>query len=119
MAFLSWMNRNAAPENERGTTVGWQRLGVYLYRNDGRYPPATWAETPQQFAGMIPKIREHIANRLEVRITNGDDHLLFDATQKGIEWDGIGLSRHLDNGRTAPSKGGGGKDRKDSGSWDR
>lgn len=99
MAFLSWMNRNAAPENERGTTVGWQRLGVYLYRNDGRYPPATWAETPKEFAGMVRQIREHVDKKLEVRITNPGDQLLFHATKEGIEWDGINLKPILDEDR--------------------
>lgn len=99
MSFLDWMNRSKVQSmsDERGSA--WQRLGVYFYRSDGRYPPATWAETPQQFADMIPKIREHLDKKLEVRITNSDDHLLFHATDKGIEWDGIGLKPMMDHDR--------------------
>ena len=97
MGFLNWLNRNAAPHNEQGHA--WERLGVYLYRADGRYPPATWAETPQQFAKMIRQIRKHVDKKLEVRITNTDDHLLFHATEKGIEWDGLALTPLLDHDR--------------------
>jgi hypothetical protein len=48
---------------------------------------------------MMPKIGRQVDNRLEVRITNAGDHLLFHATDKGIEWDGIGLGQHLDRTR--------------------
>jgi hypothetical protein len=98
MRFLDWMKDSVARQRNDDHGRGWQRLGVYLYRADGRYPPATWAETPQAFYEMIPAIQKHLDNKLEVRITNGDDHMLFHATGKGIEWDGIGLSE-----RTRPA----------------
>ena len=99
MAWLDWTKRGAAQQQTGARLLGWQRVGVYLYRADGRYPPATWAETPKQFAEMLPVIQRHIDNKLEVRITNGDDHLLFHATDKGIEWDGIRLGPVLDEDR--------------------
>jgi hypothetical protein len=73
----------------------WKRVGVYFYRADGRYPPAKWAQTPQQFSDMVPDIRRHIDGKLEVRITNSDDHLLFHSTKNDVEWDGIGLGKFL------------------------
>lgn len=99
MALLDFMKRSdvRGMHDDRGS--GWERVGAYLYRADGRYPPATWAETPEQFVKMIPKIREHVDNKLKVRITNTDDHLLFHATDKGVEWDGIGLKPMLDHDR--------------------
>ena len=103
MGYLDWINRSAAPRSksdDRGTE--WQTVSVYFYRADGRYPPASRAETGEQFAAMIPKISRHIDDKLEVRITNGEDHLLFHATQKGIEWDGIALSQILDHERSKP-----------------
>jgi hypothetical protein len=97
MGFMNWVKR--APENEQGHRPGWQTLKVYLYGRDGRYGSPNWAETSQEFVDMVPKIREHVDNKLEVRITNGDDHLLFHATEKGIEWDGIKLTPMLDKDR--------------------
>jgi hypothetical protein len=99
MGFLDWMDRSKVRSMHDDEGRGWERLGVYLYRADGRYPPAVWAETPQEFGEMIPAIRAHIGKKLEVRITNGEDHLLFHATRNGIEWDGIGLRPFLYRGR--------------------
>ncbi|MBV9506242.1 MAG: hypothetical protein JO323_14675 [Acidobacteriia bacterium] len=75
--------------------VGWQWLGVYLYRADGTYSGAEWAKTPEEFRRLLPSIQEQIKNRGEVRIANIDDHLVFHATDKGIEWDGLGLAALL------------------------
>jgi len=79
MGFLGWMKKDSrvahSQNDDRGG--GWQRLNVYFYRADGRYPPASHAETPDQFAAMIPQIRKQVDNRLELRITNSSDHLLF------------------------------------------
>jgi hypothetical protein len=69
----------------------WKLLGVYLYRADGTYTRAMWAKTPEDFRNMLPKIRKHVKNRLEVAITTTGDEMLFHATDKGIEWDGLGL----------------------------
>jgi hypothetical protein len=100
MALLDWIKkRNQIPTDTPSQTNGWRSVGVHFYNQDGRYPPATWAETPQQFVEMVPQIRKHLDNKLEVRITNGDDHLLFHATSNGIEWDGIRLSEYLSKGR--------------------
>lgn len=98
MGLFDWMNSRAvrSMSDEQGGG-GWPRLGIYLYRADGRYGPAKWAETRQEFARMIPAIRDHVDRKLEVRITNTDDHLLFHATQKGIEWDDIRLGPWLAN----------------------
>ena len=74
---------------------GWQWLGVYLYRADGTYSGAVWAKTPEEFGKLLPAIQEQLKNRREVRIVNIDDHLVFHATAKGIEWDGIGLGALL------------------------
>jgi hypothetical protein len=60
---------------------GWRTVGVYFYGPDGRYSPATWAETPQRFVEMVPQIRMHLDNKLEVRITSSDD-LCFSMRQK-------------------------------------
>lgn len=73
----------------------WKWLGVYLYRADGTYTRAMWAKTSEDFRKMLPKIRKHVKNRLEVRITNTGDELLFHATDKGIEWDGMELESLL------------------------
>jgi hypothetical protein len=97
MRFLSWMKR--APENEQGRPPGWETLKVHFYRPDGRYGPPDWAETPKEFAGIVRQIREHVDKRLEVRITNPGDQLLFHATKEGIEWDGINLKPILDEDR--------------------
>jgi hypothetical protein len=97
MGFLDWIKR--APANEQGDTSRWQTLKVYLYRADGRYGPPRLAESAQEFAGMVRQLREHVDKNLEVRITNPADHLLFHATPKGIEWDGIGLKPILDEDR--------------------
>jgi hypothetical protein len=103
MGLLDWIkNRNETKPEMPTEGSGWRSVGVYFYRPDGRYPPASWAQTPQQFVEMIPQIKKHLDEKLEVRITNGDDHLLFHATQKGIEWDGIGLSPILDHERSKP-----------------
>jgi hypothetical protein len=94
MGVLDWIKkRNEVQSNAQSN--GWRTVGVYFYGPDGRYPPATWAETPQRFVEMVPKIRKHLDNKLEVRITSSDDHLLFHATKNGIEWDGIRLSEYL------------------------
>ena len=53
----------------------------------------------QRFGVMTPQIRKQLDNKLELRITNSGDHLLFHATDKGIEWDGIGLGQRLDRAR--------------------
>jgi hypothetical protein len=103
MGYLNWIKSSASPRSksdDRG--AGWQPVSVYFYRADGRYPPASRAETAGQFVAMIPKIGRHIDDKLEVRITDGNDHLLFHATQKGIEWDGIALSPILDHERSKP-----------------
>ena len=97
MTFLGWMKR--APEREHGRPPAWSTLKVYFYRADGRYGPPQWAETPREFAGMIRQIREHVDKKLEVRITNPEDQLLFHATEKGVEWDGIKLVPILDEDR--------------------
>lgn len=99
VALLDFMNRSKVRSMSDEQGSAWQRVGVYLYRADGRYPPATWAETPEQFAQMIPNIRQHVDKRLEVRVTNTHDHLLFHATDNGIEWDGIQLKPLLDHDR--------------------
>jgi hypothetical protein len=119
MALLDWVKPSTVRGMHDDQGNGWQRLGVYLYRADGRYPPATWAETPQQFVKMIPKIREHVDNRLEVRITNSDDHLVFHATDKGVQWDGIQLKPLLDTDRNRAVLDGLKKIFKDKGSPDR
>jgi hypothetical protein len=103
MGLLDWMNR--APENEQGRAPEWQTLKVYLYRHDGRYGPPNWAETPEEFTKMIPQIRKHMDGKLEVRVTNCDDHLLFHATDKGIEWDGINLGKVIEHDRKQPKDG--------------
>jgi hypothetical protein len=104
MGYLDWMKGSGATRNKSDDQGGgWQRLHVYFYREDGRYPPAKHAETPEAFAEMVPKIREHIDKKLEIRITNGDDHMLFHATQKGIEWDGIQLEPILEHDRKSTS----------------
>jgi hypothetical protein len=96
MALLDWINkRNQIQTDTPSQTNGWRSVGAYLYNSDGRYPAASWAETPEQFAGMVPQICNHLDNKLEVRITNSEDHLLFHATKNGIEWDGIRLSEYL------------------------
>jgi hypothetical protein len=100
MGYLDWMEGSKVRSMHDDEGHGWEKLGVYLYRADGRYPPATWAETPKEFGEMIPAIRAHIHKKLEVRITNSEDHLLFHATQNGIEWDGIGLRPFLHCGRS-------------------
>lgn len=117
MGFADWMRREAL--RSQSDVGSWHRIGVYLYRADGRYPPPTWAETREQFMGMVPKIRQHIDNKLEVRITNGSDHLLFHSTKKGIEWDGIGLSPVLDHPRNAERLGGGRTLKRPAPSWER
>jgi hypothetical protein len=121
MGLLDWVKRDSAmtrsQNDDRGS--GWPRVNVYFYRADGRYPPASHAETPEQFAAMIPKIRNQVDNRLEVRITNGDDHLLFHATGKGVQWDGIGLSQHLDLARDARPEDDADTRQKPKDSWER
>jgi len=97
MGFLDWMKRGHG--NDQGRPSGWQTLKVYFYRTDGRYAAPDWAETPQEFAAIVRQIREHVDKSLEVRITNPSDHLLFHATQKGIEWDGMTLKPILDEDR--------------------
>lgn len=100
MGYLDWIKRPARvfeKNDERGRA--WRTLNVYLYRADGRYGPPVHAERPETFPAVVRQIREHVDNKLEVRITNGDDHLLFHATAKGIEWDGIGLTPILDHDR--------------------
>jgi len=101
MGLLDWVKKDSAvarnQNDDRGG--GWESLNVYFYHADGRYPPASHAETPEQFGAMIPQIRKQLDNKLELRITNSGDHLLFHATDKGIEWDGIGLGQHLDRAR--------------------
>jgi hypothetical protein len=99
MALLDWIKKRNEVQRE-AQSGGWRAVGVYLYNSEGRYPPASWAKTPEEFAGMVPQIRNHLDNKLEIRITNGDDHLLFHATKNGIEWDGIRLSEYLS--REAP-----------------
>ena len=90
MPFLDWMKRGQVYQKSDESHPGLAKGGcISVPRRHGRYPPAMWLETPQQFAEIIPKIQEHMDNKLEVRITNGDDHLLFHATPKGIEWDDI------------------------------
>ena len=103
MALLDWINkRNQIQTDTPSQTNGWRSVGAYLYNSDGRYPAASWAETPEQFAGMVPQICNHLDNKLEVRITNSEDHLLFHATKNGIEWDGIRLSEYLSKEPQAP-----------------
>lgn len=99
MPFLDWMKKSPVRQMHDDRGSGWKTVGIYLYRADGRYPSATWATTPQQFEKMIPQIREHIDKKLEVRITNAEDQLLFHATHKGIEWDGCGLAPMLKHER--------------------
>jgi hypothetical protein len=48
-------------------------------------------KTPEKLTALLPKLRDHVRKRLEVRITNSSDELLFHSTSKGIEWDAIGL----------------------------
>jgi hypothetical protein len=91
MALLDWIKKRNEGQREP-QSGGWHAVGVYFYNSEGRYPPASWANTPEEFAGMVPQIRNHLDNKLEIRITNSDDHLLFHATKNGIEWDGIRLS---------------------------
>lgn len=91
--------------NDRNESPGWQPVAVYLYRADGRYPPARWAQTPEQFAEIAPRISEHMSKRLEVRVTNTQDQMLFHATEKGVEWDGIGLGLYLEEERARNSPG--------------
>jgi hypothetical protein len=94
MGVQDWIKkRNEVESNTQSS--GWRTVGVYFYRPDGRYSAATWAATPQRFVEMVPQIRKHLDNKLEVRITSSDDHLLFHATKNGIEWDGIRLSEYL------------------------
>ena len=92
MGFLDWTRRGAVRQMHDDRGGAWQPIGIYLYRADGRYGAATWADTPQQFEKMIPQIRECMSQKREVRITNTRDELLFHATAKGIEWDGCGLA---------------------------
>jgi len=100
MGFLDWMKgRQMTPSKSHEDGAGWKAVNIFLYRADGRYEAATRAQTPQDFEAVIPKIRQHIDSRLEVRVTNGADHLLFHATEKGVEWDGIGLTPILDSER--------------------
>lgn len=99
MAFLDWMKKGPARQMHDDAGGGWKTVGVYFYRADGRYPAPSWAQTPQQFEKMIPQIREHVNKKLEVRIVDAQDHLLFHATDKGIEWDGSGLTPLLKNER--------------------
>jgi hypothetical protein len=73
------------------TDDDWPWLGVYLYRRDGTYTRAMWIKGPEELEKLLPKIRERVRKRFEVRITNGSDELLFHARNGGIEWDGIGL----------------------------
>ena len=70
---------------------GWKPLAVFLYRADGTYTCAEWVKTPKELEALLPKLRENVLKRLEVRITNYSDELLFHATSNGIEWDEIGL----------------------------
>ncbi len=100
MAFLDWMKKNPARQAHDDAGGGWKAVGVYFHRADGRYPAARWAETPRQFEKMIPQIREHVNKKLEVRIVDTRDRLLFHATDKGIEWDGSGLTPLLRQERT-------------------
>jgi hypothetical protein len=101
MALLDWIKKRNEGQREP-QSGGWHAVGVYFYNSEGRYPPASWAKTPEEFAGMVPQIRNHLDNKLEIRITNGDDHLLFHATRNGIEWDGIRLSEYLSKEPLAP-----------------
>jgi hypothetical protein len=103
--ILGQKNESAQGATTETTKPEWKTAKVYLYREDGRYPAPRWAETPQQFSDMVPDIRRHIDNKLEVRVTNGDDHLLFHSTKNGVEWDGIGLSRFLEHDRGAHEAG--------------
>jgi hypothetical protein len=77
----------------------WKTVGVYFHQADGRHPGPVWADTPEKFNDLIPDIRRQIESKLELRITNGDDHLLFHSTKNGVEWDGIGLRRFLEHHR--------------------
>jgi hypothetical protein len=96
MRLLDWMQQ---PHRDQSDTEAqssrWRTVGVHFYGHDGRYPPATWADSPERFAEMIPQIRKHLDNKLEVRITNSEDHPLFHATSNGVEWDGLRLSEYL------------------------
>ena len=103
MAFLDWMKKRPVRQMHDDAGSGWKPVGVHLFQADGRHPSATWAQTPQQFEKMIPSIREHIQKKLEVRIVDGRDQLLFHATRKGIEWDGSGLAPLLRHERTNSS----------------
>jgi hypothetical protein len=89
MGFLDWMERSKVRSMHDDEGHGWERLGVCLYRADGRYPPATWAETPQEFGEMIPAIRSHIRKKLEVRITWGNcgrGLRAIGAVLQGLRW---------------------------------
>jgi hypothetical protein len=71
----------------------WDWLGVYLFRDDGTYGSATWIKGPDELKKMLPSIQGHVRNKLEVRITNSGDELLFHSMEGGVEWDGIGLTQ--------------------------
>ena len=103
MAFLDWMKKSPARQMHDDSGSGWKPVGIHFYRADGKHPSATWAQTPQQFEKMIPRIREHLHKKLEVRIVNTQDQLLFHATDKGIEWDGSGLAPLLKRERKSTS----------------
>jgi hypothetical protein len=98
--ILGQRNEKDVSNTSEPITPKWKRTGVHLYQPDGRYA-TKWAETPQDFSDMVSDIRRHMDNRLEVRITNSEDHLLFHSTKNGVEWDGIGLSRFLEHEREA------------------
>jgi hypothetical protein len=99
MGFLDWIKTNPVRQMHNDAGAGWKTVGIYFYRADGRYSAASWAQTPQQFEKMFPRIREHLNRKLEVRIVDTQDRLLFHATDKGIEWDGSGLAPLLKHER--------------------
>lgn len=71
----------------------WDWLGLYLFREDGSYGSAVRIKGPDELKKVLPSIQGHVKNKLEVRITNSGDELLFHSIDGGIEWDGIGLAR--------------------------
>jgi hypothetical protein len=81
--------------------VNFERVGIYEYRADGRYHGATWVDTPEAFAEMIPRLSQHIEEGKELRITDASDRLLFQAKDKKVEWDGIGISPLLESAKKA------------------
>jgi hypothetical protein len=68
-----------------------ERVGVYLYREDGRYSGAQWIDERAEFSKLLPDISRHIGEGKEVRITDAADNMLFHAKDRSIHWDGMGL----------------------------